>query len=115
MELKVYVDGKFLGSTWLSVRFPKLRKLKVVFRKNTSFTMPSSHKLLEEISLTNCCLEDYDDITKLKFPMLRKVNNMAPRNRQRMPSLRVASMGVLLHDVKSFESKLEPILTSDDY
>jgi len=72
--------------------------------------MPSSHKYLEEIHLKNCCLEDYDDITSLKFPKLRKVNNMALRGRKRMPSLRVASMGVLLHDQNSFSSELETIL-----
>jgi len=109
-ELEVNIDGRFPHANLLAIRFPKLTKLEIIFRSNTSFTMPSSHKYLEEIHLKNCCLEDYDDITSLKFPKLRKVNNMALKGRKRMPSLRVASMGVLLHDQNSFSSELETIL-----
>jgi len=112
-ELVVNIDGKFPYSNLLAIRFPKLRKLEIIFRSNTSFTMPSSHKYLEEIHLKNCRLEDYDDITSLKFPKLRKVNNMTLKGRKRMPSLRVASMGVLLHDLNSFSSELEPILDDE--
>jgi len=75
--------------------------------------LPSSHKHLEEIHLKNGGLEDYDGITSLKFPKLQKVNNVAVEGRKSMPSLRVASMGVLMHDLKSFSSELNTILDDE--
>lgn len=96
-ELEVNLDGNFPYSNLLATRFPKLRKLEVTFRSYTSFTMPSSHTHLEEIHLENCCLEDYDDSTCLNFPKLRKVNNIESKGKWKS-SLRIASMGVLLHE-----------------
>jgi len=95
--VEVNLDGKFPYSNLLATRFPKLRKLEVAFRSYTSFTMPSSHKYLEEINLENCCLEDYNDITCLKFPKLRKVNNIESKGKWKS-SLLIASMGVLQHE-----------------
>jgi len=76
-EFEVHLDGEFSDSINLGARFPELKKLKIIFRATTLFTLPSSHKNLEEINVVNCNLVD-DDITKKRFPMLRTVNGIVP-------------------------------------
>jgi len=106
-ELEVHLDGEFPDSVNLGARFPDLKKLKIIFRVTTLFTLPSSHKNLEEIYLTNYRLGDNDDISKKRFPMLQTVKGIAPKIKDQLPSAKTSSVGGSMHEVKVYGGVLE--------
>jgi len=106
MELEVHLDGAF-PKVNLDARFPDLKILKIIFCVTTMFTLPSSHKNLEEINLTNSLLEDTNDISRKRFPMLRIINVVGPQGKIKFPAANVTPIGDSVHEVQICWSPLQ--------
>jgi len=106
-ELKVHLDGEFPDSVSIGARFTELKKVKIIFRVSTLFTLPSSHKNLEDIYLTNYRLGDNDDISKMRFPMLQTVNGIARKIKEQLLSAKPSSVGGSMHEVKVYGGVLQ--------
>jgi len=107
MELEVHLDGEFPNKVDLDARFPDLKILKIIFCFTTMFTLPLSHKNLEEINLTNSLLEDTKDISRMRFPMLRTINVVVPGGTLNLPAANVTPIGDSVHEIKICWSPLE--------
>jgi len=103
----VHLDGEFPNNINLDARFPNLKILKIIFLATTVFTLPSSHKNLEEINLTNSLVEDTNDISRKRFPLLRTINVVAPQGKLKLPVAKVIPIEDSVHQVKICWSPLE--------